>query len=241
MVGGECGNPPMKVSINPSLPGIGLIPMPTLGVNDWFNPPATAFQITGPKVLNSSMLSQWSRHHPSTMCNFNRRTFCHAAVRLLWRHQSLRVRPSTLIRGWNGLLLKGGTPVRMCFICWSPATSHILMRGKPLVWDRKQRFQSSLNLHIKNRYILPETEKDWTAVLISITSGWLSRSCRKNTDEWAFLRSGGLNSQNLGGLRIFGNFLVFSWEMDLVDGSYSRFYMRSNSNLKNDDWKNRKQ
>lgn len=49
--GGGLGNSPTKVSINSISPGIGLVPIPTLGVNDWINAPTAALQVTAPKVL----------------------------------------------------------------------------------------------------------------------------------------------------------------------------------------------
>lgn len=70
------GNSPTKVSINSISPGIGLVPIPTLGVNDWINAPTAALQITAPEVLTGSMSSQWSRRHLSAVCSSNRRTFC---------------------------------------------------------------------------------------------------------------------------------------------------------------------
>lgn len=53
--------PRRSASIPSPPPGIGLVPIPTLRVNDWINAPTAALQVTAPEVLTGSMWSQWSR------------------------------------------------------------------------------------------------------------------------------------------------------------------------------------
>lgn len=86
--------PRRSVSI-PSPPGIGLVPIPTLGVNDWINAPTAALQINRPKSAHRQHVESveaspplrcvWLRQRQEDVLSGKR-----AAARLPWRRQSLR-------------------------------------------------------------------------------------------------------------------------------------------------------
>lgn len=137
--------------------------------------------------------------------NFHRRTFSQVNTSAapskcdIIRVSRVKLRPCPLIRRWNGSLLKAGTSGQNSFHL--PESSRRTYWWGRRLWSEtgSGAFQSSPNLHIKNRYIW--TCRDWNGPDCGIDqyhNRMSEQIWRKTYLIVPEIRS--LNRKNLGGL-----------------------------------------